>query len=75
MDDHSRVKMVERVCVQKFDHSGDEPVVVDTVVQETVAEVSQTDAMLMGWVPKDQDTSVAPTAIGSSDVAESSVSD
>lgn len=54
MDD-SKVVMIERVAVAKFDHTlEDKPTVpVDVVIQETRTEVSQFDAMLMGWTPKD----------------------
>ena len=53
--EQSKVVMIERVAVAKFDHTHeDNPTVpVDTVIQETRTEVSQFDAILMGWVPKD----------------------
>ena len=56
MDEQSKVVMIERVAVAKFDHTHeDHPTVpVDTVIQETRTEVSLVDAMLMGWTPKDQ---------------------
>lgn len=51
MEESNKILMRERVVVQKMDHSGDEPVVVETVTQEVTSEVSQIDALLMGWRP------------------------
>lgn len=56
MEEISRVKMIERVAVKKFDHTlEDHPAEpVDVVIQETVTEVSLEEAQLMGFVPKGQ---------------------
>ena len=55
MEEQSKVVMIERVAVAKFDHTlEDKPTEpVDVVIQETRTEVSLVDALLMGWVPKD----------------------
>lgn len=55
--------MIERVTVAKFDHTlEDHPTVpVETIVQETVTEVSLMDAMLMGYVPKKPDVEATAT--------------
>lgn len=63
MEETSKVVMIERVAVAKFDHTHEdkptEPI--DTVIQETRTEVSLGDALLMGWVPKDQQPEVEAT--------------
>ena len=80
MEEANKIMMRERVVLNKFDHSGEEPVIVDTVTQETLTPVSEMDAMLMGWVPKDQqqeptELSEPPISIGSSDGGGLSVGD
>ena len=56
--EQSKVVMIERVAVAKFDHTHeDKPTQpVDVVIQETRTEVSLTDALSMGWVPKETAT-------------------
>ncbi len=55
MEEVSRIQMRERVAVAKFDHTlEDHPTEpIDVVIQETVTEVSLTEAVLMGWKPKE----------------------
>ena len=63
MKEQSKVVMIERVAVAKFDHTHeDHPTVpVDTVIQETRTEVSLGDALLMGWTPKAEQPEVEAT--------------
>lgn len=78
MNDPTKVVMVERVAVAKFDHTyEDKPTVpVDVVIQETRTEVSLTDALAMGWTPKDQQVEATGTMkIGGQDVGGLTVGD
>lgn len=68
-EEANQIMMRERVVVHKMDHSGDEPVVVETIEQEKETPVSVADAMAMGWVPKDQQTTEPPVA-GSATVSD-----
>ena len=80
MEEANKIMMRERVVLNKFDHSGEEPVIVDTVIQETLTPVSEGEALLMGWVPKSEqpeptELSEPPVSIGGSDGGGLSVGD
>ena len=63
MEEVSKVVMIERVAVAKFDHTlEDKPTEpIDVVIQETRTEVSQMDALLFGWRPKEPDVETTGT--------------
>ena len=54
MDESTKVKMIERVAVAKFDHTAeDRPTVpIEVVTQETVTEITFEEAALLGFQPK-----------------------
>jgi len=63
MEEVSKVVMIERVSVAKFDKTfeDDPKEPIDVVVQETRTEVSLADAILMGWQPKEADVEATAT--------------
>jgi hypothetical protein len=75
MEESSRIKMIERVVVAKFDHTHEdcptEPV--DVIMQETVTEVSLTEAVLLGWQP--QVEASGTVHLGTGDTASPKVGD
>ena len=54
MEEHHPVKMIERVTVAKFDKTlEDNPTEpVQVITQETITEISEMEAMLLGWQPR-----------------------
>ncbi len=62
-EEQHKIKMVERVSVAKFDKTvEDDPVNPFVVVtQETITEVSLTDALILGWKPKDESVEASGT--------------